>query len=615
MTSENRLSLDDALRHDRPTIDDESLAHLLESQMDSYAPDLPMSGLENESIVNQNATDGTDMTASDRIRGLLRDPSEHTDASGTQPEPTNAHVNPNQSDIDTDVHIKEESPGLEIISSKFIPGEIIDLSDTEDVAIKQEAESAPFNWTSMPAGSIMISDSDDEDEAVARANKLPSAEDPAKASPVRDLAVDIGRNMDELGENDIPRVTSAPHLGKFMLNKKLNSPAKPQPQDMADLRERQRASLEKALGNPIITGAGGIFKVPQPSISSASRMPDDDGFSWMTDTMVLDDEPAIDFQALKKSYKAKRKARANTLEDDIQFKKAHIEATNLLRKQALEMAEHDTSDEAEESEDGLFVREEPSLSRTKTPFSMSADSRADNDDVVFTGMLTGKRPSRQPNNKSSANEPEFSTKRSRANALKRELRSNMMAGIEAILLKDQRRLELQTAKAAEAEDKAQGKKTSHKRKTSTTLVGTSAKRTKTGRMSNVDSLMNSNIYEDSNANLDKPGLPQVTDKKKADFLTSLIANIPLEDWNQANDDRIDIVRASRILAKYKVVPDGKGDWAFKGMKSSLYHYQLQGAAYMKSREIGEQNPHGGILAGKLLKSVLFSSTALVFVIF
>jgi len=79
----------------------------------------------------------------------------------------------------------------------------------------------------MPAGSIIISNSDDKDEAIARANKLPSIEDPTKASLVRDLAVDISRNIDELRENDIPRVTLAPHLGNFILNKKLNSPAKP----------------------------------------------------------------------------------------------------------------------------------------------------------------------------------------------------------------------------------------------------------------------------------------------------------------------------------------------------------------------------------------------------
>jgi len=609
MASEIGPSFDEASPHELPTMDEHNLGLLLQTAMDSDAPDLPMSGLENESLIDQSTTDGPDLTTSDRIRGLLRDPSDHTDASIAQSENSDAHVDPDQSGTDKDIYIKKESPGVEFISSNFFPGELIDLvSDTEDVVIKEEGKSEPFSWR---AGHILIPDSDEEDEWVARANKPLSAEDPTKARPASVLAVDDGHKMAKPAENDVLSITSAPQLGEFMLTKKPNR----QPQDIADLRERQRASLEKALGSPVTTGAGRIFKAPQPSRSSLSGISNEDGFSWMTDTLVPDEEPVIDFQAFKKSYKAKRKARTNTLEDDVQFKKAHIEATNLLRKQALEMAEHDTSDEAEESEDGLFVREEPSLSTTKTPFSMSADGRADDDDVLFTGMLTGKRPSRQPNNKSSANEPEFSTKRSRANALKRELRSNMMAGIEAILLKDQRRLELQTAKAAEAEDKAQGKKKSHKRKTSTTLVGTSAKRTKTGRMSNVDSLMNSNIYEDSNANLDKPGLPQVTDKKKADFLTSLIANIPLEDWKQANDDRIDIVRASRILAKYKVVPDGKGDWAFKGMKSSLYHYQLQGAAYMKSREIGEQNPHGGILAGKLRKSVLFSSTALVFVIF
>jgi len=95
-------------------------------------------------------------------------------------------------------------------------------------------------------------------------------------------------------------------------------------------------------------------------------------------------------------------------------------------------------------------------------------------------------------------------------------------------------------------------------------------------------------------------LPMATGKKRKEFLASLIADIPLKDQKQANSDRIDLDNAAKILWLRNVHPDGKGGWKMKGMKSSLYHYQVQGAARMKMRETGEQAPNGGILADDMV---------------
>ncbi|KAL8700358.1 MAG: hypothetical protein Q9224_001002 [Gallowayella concinna] len=43
----------------------------------------------------------------------------------------------------------------------------------------------------------------------------------------------------------------------------------------------------------------------------------------------------------------------------------------------------------------------------------------------------------------------------------------------------------------------------------------------------------------------------------------------------------------------------RGKWALKGMSSTLYHYQVQRAAWMKLRETGDIAPFGGILADQM----------------
>ena len=88
-------------------------------------------------------------------------------------------------------------------------------------------------------------------------------------------------------------------------------------------------------------------------------------------------------------------------------------------------------------------------------------------------------------------------------------------------------------------------------------------------------------------------------KRKTEFMTSLIANVPCEDFKQARNDKVDIIRATKILGSNKVKADGNGNWSMKGMRSALYHYQVQGAAFMKNREIGDDDVKGGLLCDQM----------------
>ena len=476
-------------------------------------------------------------------------------------------------------------------SNGYIYDRVVEISDTDDrISIKEDDDENQVNRATMPNDVISISDDDDDILELRPDGTLVSIK--YENDEVEFLRAKMDDGVIELDSDDEPTAASNANPGKSFLRTP-NARAKRTLADIERMKQIQRLYAERALGRNLGSGAGRALATSKVSQSSGLDSPShssSDDFAWMNEVVVLDDDPPIGFRELKKVYKAKRKARKNTLEDDVQFKKAQNEENQRLKRRAQETADTDSDDEAEESDDGLFVPQE-TIFHSKRPFSSMMDIIDDDDDdeeIDPVEKPTSKKPKFAT--------PDLATKRSRAKARQKELRSNMLAGIEASLLRDQKRIEDKAAKVAEAETVRNGSKKASRKAKPPDL---SARRTKTGRMNNIGSLMTSNIYEDSNANLDRQALPVVTEKKKKEFMSSLIANIPLEDKKQANSDRIDILKASTLLASRKVFPDGHGNWTFKGMKSSLYHYQVTGAAYMKLRETGEQHPYGGILADEM----------------
>ena len=485
----------------------------------------------------------------------------------------------------------------EVLDEPFlgIPSNTIDdpveISDTED------PDSIYKYGTKMSDGVIILSDGEDPEDFVILDGGSTSVAIKKEGPDVELLGATRGLPKVSDFKNNEPSTASVPKLGKSFLRTPLPR-AQRTATEIERMKQIQRLYAEKALSRnlgPAGARALATAKTLQSSKPNSHSHSSDDGFAWMSEGIVVDDGPVTDFSEVKKAYKAKRKARKNTLEDDVQFKKAQNQENQRLKRLAREAADTDSDDEAEESDDGLFLPQESSL-HSKRPFSSMMDITADDDDdddddAVPIEIATPKRP------KPAVKNP--STKKSRAKALRKELRCNMLAGIEASILKDQKRIEEKATKAADAGSAGNGFGQASKKARKAKPPDLSAKRTQTGRMNNIGSLTTSNIYEDSNANLDRQALPVTTEKKKQEFLSSLIANIPLEDKKQANSDRIDILKASKLLGLRKVVPDGHGNWAFKGMKSSLFHYQVTGAACMHIRETGEQEPYGGILADEM----------------
>lgn len=534
--------------------------------------DLPMFNLQGELLGDEVHIEENDQPMLD-FRGDSTQ-SYHTP-------PVAVMVNPQASKVPTIKIEALEGPFISELTVNTID-DPIEISDTEDLDHTCEHDFKMLDG-------VVPSDK----EVLEEITILDAESTPVPIKKEDDEVEFLWEKMDdrviELDSDDEPSTASQPNLGKSFL-KGLDPEGKRRSIDSAAMRRAQEAHLQvlrRRHGIPEPSATRGIL----PGLGLQGPKSGDD-FVWMQEVVNLDDGPLTDFRAVKQEYKAKRKARKNTMEDDVQYKKAHMENSQRVKRLAQEAADTDSDDEAEESDDGLFVSQQR-YSHSKRPFSsmMDVNDDDDDDDDDDEGVVPVEKPNSKRPKTVQAN---ISTKKSRARALQKELKSNMLAGIEPHLLRDQKRVE--DRRAAEAETVHTGGKKSSKKSKAPDL---SAKRTKTGRMNNIGSLVTSNLYEDSNANLDRQALPVVTEKKKKEFLSSLIANIPLEDKKQANADRIDVLRASALLGSRKVFPDGQGNWTFKGMKSSLYHYQLSGAAYMKMREQGEQNPYGGILADEM----------------
>ena len=474
---------------------------------------------------------------------------------------------------------------------------IVEISDSEeDVVVKKEPQDPHFKWENIQGKTIMLADSDDEEDMLVLddGSMVPIKKEPEEGRHFEWL------DMDETHFDLDPSLRSCLIGPKRKAVRRQLDPDKLQELTKKFAQQAREKYAASRAEKRATAGAGAIFTQPSRSAFPPAKLPtiEEDGIEWMNSEIVPDDiDPAESFHELKTIYKAKKRVRKNTLQDDIEFKRAQAKESERVNRLMHDTAHTDDSDEAEESDDGLFLSQATAYAGlTKRGLEDGDDDEAS---IALIEALTGESFGKQKK-REEIHSQEASDKRKRDNLYKkefaRELRFNMMAGIEAILLRDQMKQEMKAAKALAAEEASKSKGRSKKMPKPASLR---PKRTKAGRVSNVGSLITSNVYADSNANLTRAALPIISEKRKKDYLTTIIAKVPLEDKNQARSDKNDVERATKILGSHKVKADGKGGWSFKGMRSSLYHHQVQGSACMKIRELGNQDPKGGILADQM----------------
>jgi len=588
-----------------------------------------------------------DLTASDRIRSLLTSDTELHKENVADSDDALPAKSPSQISMDKKVAIKQEPPEIEVIMSRFVSAEVIDLCDIENVVIRKEGRDEPFDWKIMADETVSISDSDDEEQAVLDDETLLPAslsrarqtsgmtniygdrEDVVIKKEVRDEPFDWKTMADEtvsISDSDdeeqavlddemlIPASLSrarqksgmtniygdeivelesgkeqgsapVPRLGTSLLGRKINPRPKPTPEDIAKQRQQQRVFKERMLGKSGISGPAVLFKGLNGSRCPGLDSDDIDDDSWMSSDTNFDEEAAIKFRELKRSYKVKTKAAINTVEDDHEFQRAEkVEKARLKRLKLEYLASRGpASDEDASDEDGLFVSPSP-------PRRAKRRITADDDDDSNT---QGRKKRRQTQ-----------TRKQAPDKLEKDLEWNLMAGIDSYFLKERREASKEKDKekvkksgkvgkeALRAEKTGKAQSNAHGKKTSAKINKAPPKKrpTQAGFLNNAGSLLNSNVFEDADANRDLTPLPISTEKNKAKALAALVANVPLGNIRRSEKEHIR--RATITLGKHNVNPDGQGGWKFTGMDSSLRHHQVQGAAWMKERELGDSEPLG-----------------------
>jgi hypothetical protein len=270
-------------------------------------------------------------------------------------------------------------------------------------------------------------------------------------------------------------------------------------------------------------------------------------------------QAAANFARLKKKYSRKKAGGTATGEDDIQFIAAEV--AEKKRLDDLERSQRLVEDElgqeglppGYQDEDSLFIPEVPD--RPESPKKKKP------------------RAGPKPRNRLTA----------------QETREAMAVGNGASAARKRR-------VPANSNEHPPKKKRDTKNGTTKSIK----KGTKQPILSNLHSLGRSNIVQDARANADKPDMPTFSSKNKTTALQELIASIPsAEDGSHASDKAAVLAATKKFKGRGSVRSDGQGGWKLKGMRSSLYHHQLLGAAFLRDRENGTQRPYGGLVCDEM----------------
>ena len=202
----------------------------------------------------------------------------------------------------------------------------------------------------------------------------------------------------------------------------------------------------------------------------------------------------------------------------------------------------------------------------------------------------------------------------RSNMTSKDQEVSMLLGLHAGLEND-RKKKAAKEKAAKGKKRSRtngesGNSRSKKRKTaaegSTNKSGLKRKgkqpkkKPRGPEMTNLNSFFSRNVIADAQANAHFGNQETSDATRKDQALKDLIASIPEESRRTASIDQKALLRASRCFAgKGSMKADGDKGWKLKGMTSSLYHYQLLGAAFMRNRETEVEQPLGGICADEM----------------
>ncbi|MCJ1397913.1 hypothetical protein MMC11_001109 [Xylographa trunciseda] len=475
---------------------------------------------------------------------------------------------------------KVEAEPIDVVN--FLDAEKVDNGECferpvliiDEVHIKEE-DDQNLGWTWRNAPNEIIFISDDEHDA-------PSP----TAAYIHDSSTTIA-----------PAITSSNVPLRKTLLLKRKQKQRLTPAQIAKMEEIQKVLAEKATGRSLVGAVGSLFKdahtVQEPTNCHTPPKPSEN--DWMDlEASDSDEDRAEAFRQIKKNYDSRKKKHANTAEDEIMFMRAAKAENSRLGKIEKDQALQKVQDEADTNafflgnDEGLFVGEglhEGSSLKRSFETTLETDLNvSDPEEADFLRQMRGKASS-SPNKRQHHGVPETLDedpgKDGKSNARKAKAKPTDPT-------KPSKR------KSSTAKDKKVTQPSLKKKKTrkSTAYKGPS--------MTNFASLVGGDVMADAQANAGKRDQPTFTDHRKLQALNELVASLPAENRKIHLTDKNALLKATqRFNGHGAMKSDGNGRWKLRGMKTSLYHYQLLGAAFMRDRENGQDEPLGGILADEM----------------
>lgn len=284
---------------------------------------------------------------------------------------------------------------------------------------------------------------------------------------------------------------------------------------------------------------------------------------------------AVRFKSCKTAYERKKRRGQNTLEDEIAFSKVRN-----AEEQRLKLGSRKRAYDSVEEDDQLFLAE-------GTPSVPHDPSAPENDDesLLQPGRRKHGRPNRIPDS---------------------ALQDAAQIGWNALEAKDRKRASRKGAPKAPAAKKVPKEPKSRVSKSKDKKTAERGSKSNRGRsakgpeMTNINSLLNNDIIGAAQRNQGKAAQPGFSSKNKRDALAELIASIPEEERTTHNADKKALDKATKSFSGHaSMKADGNNGWRLRGMQTSLYHYQLLGAAFMRDRENATHPPYGGLEADEM----------------
>ncbi|EMC91603.1 hypothetical protein BAUCODRAFT_79159 [Baudoinia panamericana UAMH 10762] len=303
------------------------------------------------------------------------------------------------------------------------------------------------------------------------------------------------------------------------------------------------------------------------------------------------DAAAAIFAKLRASYEKKTRDGTVTWQEDIEFMKLEgAEDARLRKLEADEEYDRQPSPVAATATSALFMSDEelPGLPQ-------SDDDASDDEPEPRKKRKRGVRTRDVSDDDDDNDRPAPKRGRGRPKGRRAGKNPKLMG---ADVGEDDIDEVLNRARSSGKKGKAAG---AGKKKTALAAKGRTQKRKSEATMTNLNSIMGTNVFNDAQAVSGLANQPVHSGVRRKDkALAALLASIPEPDQKIGKQDQKYLDNAIRDFTgqgSVKAAPDG--NWELKGMKTTLKHYQVMGVAFMRRRERDSYEPKGGILADQM----------------